>query len=79
MGKQEMKNASTYPLLEVCWLAGAKAYYNGDEEIENPYPVKSREADYWQDGWWEACMDEGDLAESLSQHNEVVVEAAHIC
>lgn len=60
-------------LLEVCWLAGAKSYYNGLEETENPYAEHTREADFWCDGWWEACLDEGNLSESLL-HEEVVAQ-----
>jgi hypothetical protein len=54
-------------LLEVCWLAGEKAYYNGQEEQDNPYAAHTREAHFWSEGWWEACLNEGNLGEHLQQ------------
>lgn len=60
-----MKHTTPMILLEVCWLAGAKAYYNGQEEHDNPYPEHSRESDFWCDGWWEACLNEGNISETL--------------
>jgi hypothetical protein len=70
-----MKHTPHCLLLEVCWLAGAKSYYNGLEESDNPYPMQSREAHYWSEGWWEACLDEGNISESLL-HEEAIPQQA---
>lgn len=67
-----MRNSKPILLLEVCWLAGAKAYYNGQEESDNPYPAHSRESDFWNDGWWEACLDEGNLSEAMHHPEQAI-------
>lgn len=65
--ERKMKHTTPMILLEVCWLAGAKAYYNGQEEMDNPYPEDTREGHYWSDGWWEACLNEGNISEHLDE------------
>jgi hypothetical protein len=49
------------PLLEHCWLLGFKASQAGVEESQNPYPKFSKEAHYWQEGWWEYFFNEGKI------------------
>lgn len=47
------------PLLELCWLQGFRASQQGEEEEDNPYPKHSKEAHYWQEGFWEGFFKEG--------------------
>lgn len=52
------------PLLEQCWLQGFKASEAGTDEGANPYPKFTKEAHYWQEGWWEHFFNEGDIKAS---------------
>jgi ribosome modulation factor len=49
------------PLLEHCWLQGFKASETGLDETINPYPQHSKEAHFWQEGWWEYFFNENDI------------------
>lgn len=49
------------PRVEICWIQGFKASQNDIDESENPYPKHSVQAHYWQEGWWEGLLSEGQV------------------
>ena len=58
---------TTYHLYELCWLEGLRAHLKGEDESANPHVPDTREHDYWTDGWWETCLNEGDILSHFAE------------
>lgn len=55
------------PDVEQCWLEGYEQSQLGIVEAANPYPSKSIEYRYWNDGWWAAAYGEAPLFTTKSE------------
>lgn len=54
--------------LEKCWLHGFKAFHEELDELANPYHRGSKQAHYWQEGWWEAFYNTDNLSDTYQEH-----------
>ena len=47
--------------LEDCYAHGYECALADTKEEDNPYPIGSRESEYWSDGWWASFYGEEPL------------------
>jgi len=55
---QQYFNQIDKPDLEACYLAGYSMDGDGDVKQENPHMQGSREAFFWEEGWWDGFYQE---------------------
>ena len=53
--------------LELCWLAGFRSFHRDVDVSANPFRLGTKEAHYWQEGWWEGFYNTDNLSDTYRQ------------